>query len=909
MLKLPAFRQYDDVTVFQDHAEFWRFYLIPGYPTVRLDADGKPVFLLVKYAFSDQSREADPTLPRGGGYLVFDAELRVPEARRKEIATELQAWVDDEWERRKNQDVETVKKLTTQAQLKTPVGPIWRRNADGGSNAGFTGRGGPLVHDELEGGGPSARLDLPTHADGTPLEGDAPAVLFGEPMWLGGKVRMEAPQAAGLVRARVAERPASAIGNNVAAFSMDLTEDGATFMERTLLGTGNGAATDLSPIQVTYELKLAARLPPARVRIRFSTASLYSQIHELFHEHDSDCTDDYFTSESLLTTAIQGGLITVQIDAGGITDEDVIQTLQQQANSTVTKLLTDIFAKKERAPASEWGDEVADSGDEIYRLKQETEISMVDFEQVIELSTNVEHTIAPQGTLQTFLSRVEDTSRYVRRVDLDDDFFKTLDLSVRPFANFAKDDIAVVEAEVRYRHGGETKTQTFTFTAADTDPKRWNPSLIGNARTYEYRWRVGFNGRALPAYTEADWQETSTRNLNHVVETPGRLSVEVSGVGLDFATVLDAVLVELKYADPAHDVAPIAHAVVLTDAVRSATWERLLYAPWAKPVDYRVGYLLKTGSLLWTDWTTPEGTTGKIVLTRPPVDVMEVTLLPAGNWRDVEQAVVSVRYTDPTDPSYDLSVVQAFKGIGEFRKVEFLLKNPTARAFQWSAVASYKTPRDAWKLEGQEAEGDQVLEISPAVPKALDLTILGLQVDFSVVSIVKVSLARGEPGSDDEVTGTLTLTAATDTPRWTVPLPEGGDDRYRYRFTWYTKNGETIEGEWKVSRDTTLIVEPWRTRKTGGRISAAKVDFTRVYAVEVDLRYVDEARGVEEGETLLFTAAGEQEWKLVIPEDAPRAFSVEATYHLPDGKTVVLPRVETERALVLLPAFPEATPE
>ena len=73
MLKLPAIKSYQDLTVFQDDERFWRFYLIPTFPTVRLDAAGRPVFLLVKYALSDQSREKDPTLPRGGGYLAFDA--------------------------------------------------------------------------------------------------------------------------------------------------------------------------------------------------------------------------------------------------------------------------------------------------------------------------------------------------------------------------------------------------------------------------------------------------------------------------------------------------------------------------------------------------------------------------------------------------------------------------------------------------------------------------------------------------------------------------------------------------------------------------------------------------------------------------------------------------------------------
>jgi len=82
MLKLPAFKtkQFETgetITIFQDDAKFWIFYLIPGFPTVRFDPNHNPVFQLIKYKFSDESREEHADLPRGGGFMVFDAELMV----------------------------------------------------------------------------------------------------------------------------------------------------------------------------------------------------------------------------------------------------------------------------------------------------------------------------------------------------------------------------------------------------------------------------------------------------------------------------------------------------------------------------------------------------------------------------------------------------------------------------------------------------------------------------------------------------------------------------------------------------------------------------------------------------------------------------------------------------------------
>src|SRR5690606_26934620 len=94
----------------------------------------------------------------------------------------------------------------------------------------------------------------------------------------------------------------------------------------------------------------------------------------------------------------------------------------------------------------------------------------------------------------------------------EDDFFKTLALKARAFAKWQEDGVAFVELEIKYAHGGETKTQTFTFTPTDNEPKEWDPALIDGKREYEYRWRVGFEGREAGEWSR--WERTSTRNLN-----------------------------------------------------------------------------------------------------------------------------------------------------------------------------------------------------------------------------------------------------------------------------------------------------------------------------------------------------------------------------------------------------------
>ena len=130
MLKLPAFMTKkfatgETVTIFGDSEKFWYFYLIPGFPTVRIDPNGNPIFQLIKYKLSDESREENKELPRGGGYMVFDSELKVKKEQQDEIEKDLTTWVRKEWERLKALPNDAVRTLTIGAMFNDTIGSQW----------------------------------------------------------------------------------------------------------------------------------------------------------------------------------------------------------------------------------------------------------------------------------------------------------------------------------------------------------------------------------------------------------------------------------------------------------------------------------------------------------------------------------------------------------------------------------------------------------------------------------------------------------------------------------------------------------------------------------------------------------------------------------------------------------------
>ena len=900
MLKLPAFKhfQFEDgraVTVYQDDAKFWRFYLLADFPQVRVLETGEPVFLLTEYKFSDQSREENPDLPRGGGYLVFDAELRVEKTDYDTIVEELQSWVEGEWERLKQGPDDRIRTLKYNSVMKDTLGAHW-------GNAGH--HGGARANERVES---ETSLTMPGTGEAPPpMDAEAPTVEIGEPLWTEGVVKMNAPSAPGLVNGVIGERKASLVGNNVAAFSLDLLPDGATLMRKTLVNEDGSGATNLTLIQVEYNLKMLAKLPPARLYIKFNTASVYHAMQELFHEHDSSgCDDDYFTSETMMSTAIEAGLLTVKVDMGGITDEDLQETLISQAMQQTRQLLTDRFAKKERAPMEEWADEdVQNSGREIYRLKRVQEVDMTDFEMDMAIEPTIEYEVAPQGTLATFL-RDEDMSPYVRTVDLDDDFFKTLSLSARAFANWADDDVAFVELHVEYGDLGNSstfgtgenlKTQSFTFTPEDTEPKKWDPALIDGNRQFRYRWRVGFEGREPTEWVNEGL--TTTRNLNVSVETPGKLDVEVTGVGLDFANVIDAVLVHMTYGTGSDR---IANSVLLTADSVSDRWSQVLYRDYDEAISYEVEYLLKTGKTIKSQHLT-DGPTQNILVPRPDIDVLDVTLLPAGNWNNVIQAVASLRYSD-ADNSYHADAQYLFKGAREFKKWAVLQLNPDYKEFEYKVLATFENG-DTQETDWMPRQGDEAVPVRIEGPPRLEVKVTGAVLDYASTTLVKIDLRYEDADGDISDLASYSLQKPEDVYTWSVPIREDGPRNYFHKITYYPVQGDPVERD-EVETDTELIVVPrYSIPKVGADFNPVLQNFAITPAIEVNLTYDDEERGVSERMTLVFTEKQRQSWHIPVADEAPRGYVMTITWFYPDGASAESTPVTLEKPSVLLPPAP-----
>lgn len=895
MLKVPAYAYFEDlrVTVFQDDTLFWKFYVIPDYISVRRDQNDNPVFLLIKYAFGDQDRVVNPALGRGGGFMAFDVEMRVAEQDQAELLTRLQALVDDEYKRLK---------ALADAHHENVEGMRLSSWAYANNRSMSTSLS---IHD--------VKLGLRPDAPESPPGNKAPAVILSVPTWTEGTFSVSAPQAASLVSHRVVEGPLSLVGSNVASANMDLTEAGATFMEKTLVNRDGTGGSDLTPIQVRFDLKMWARLPPVRLSIEADTRSVYQGLRAVMHDFEGNtCNEDeLYHFDQHLKMAVESNLIKISFDTGTLKlDDKFVNELRATAMEIVTNLMEEKFFKKEDAPATTEDPVAMDDERKVFFFKSEQEMEFTSIAYNEEIKSIAEWPVHPQGTMQTFFAGMSaaEIGKYVRVADLNDPFFMTLGLKVSAFADWENNPIAFVEAQVQYEGRDENgdmveKQQTFTFNK-DSTRGEWDPSLIGAKREYQYRYRIAFQGKPPGEYTR--WERERTPQLNLSIPDAGRVNVRLLAGQIDFAQTVDQVQVDLSYADTQSGVPEETQTFRLLDGQLEQTFNRVIFTPWDRPVRYRSRFFLKDGQRIETDWS--ETTTRQLLVNAPLYDKLDVRLVPSGDWSGVVQSVVSLRYED-TANNYRADEAYSLKAINEFKTWSVVLRDPQARQFEYKVLTTFQNG-DLREGPWVQASGDQALPVVVRTVPQLNVKLLPNVVDFAASPVVETTLRYSDPANGIQKVETFTFVQGDKAEDWTVPITDSSPRQYRYQVTFHTADGRTVQ-EAEVTDDRTEVVLPrLLTPEIKVTVLPRFISFIDTPVVEVGVRYADPANHITFTESLLFTEPTDQSFRIAIREDSPREYELQITYFNADGKAFAQPPLKTDKKHFPLPKFvPELAPQ
>lgn len=839
MLLIPSIDRVGKITIYADDTHFYRFYPVADAPRLRVDDAGDPVFLLLSYALSDADRAEHPDLPAGGGYLSFDTTFEPTPEELAAVSQSLKARVLAEWNR--------LRSGTPEEQARPGV-------------AGTS---------------------------------EPPAIELATPTWTEGVVSMDAPQSARLIETRVAESEPSLLSGNIASFSMDLTPAGAAFMEQTLLADDDAA--DETPIQIAYDLRFWARLPPARIHLEVNAERMYSYIEERFRGRSVEaCTGyDYSNTDVDTESLTLSGAVTVQIDTGsGSLPEEVISELRAYAFDLVKQLVQHSFfsleGEGEAAPAPQRS---ADGRPIIMPLRhrllgrrklvrkqidQQTMSIKLDLEQ----SSVVPWTIHPRGTMQTLLpGDLSARKRHVRKLRLDDPFFATIETAVQVFADFSRLDH--VEVEIAYEAVDERGNPHATGTVLsfqNAAPQTWRTAVVGGVRDFRWRQRSVLIGGRAGAFS--DWTVTHSPRVPISIEAPGMLDIEIISGAIDYDRLVRSVQVSLAYEDAAAGV-PREEAVVILDAGKQTMlYARRIDATQTHPVMAKVRFDLQSGDVIESnEWTPIQGR--QLVVNQPSEAVLEVSLLPSGNgWADVVAVMVDLEYEDRSNA---VSIRDTFtlKTLDAFATWSVYLRDRARRGYRYRWTASFANG-DLLEQDWKDNPGDPVLPIR-IQRSGIMVTVVADALEFAECPLTEVTIIHDVPGGASE-----TLVFRDKAPQiWHVEAANGTPVAFRYRVTHFPLGRDPVQLAERHETDPVIVLPAYRAVSAGQlqvQILAPLVDFAATPIVAVDLRYQDPANDVDLSHSLTMTINEPTAFWVVPTRDARvSGFLSRITYFLTDG--------------------------
>jgi hypothetical protein len=510
----------------------------------------------------------------------------------------------------------------------------------------------------------------------------------------------------------------------------------------------------------------------------------------------------------------------------------------------------------------------------------------VDRSQVVEWPTG------GQATLETFFSGATPDELRHHVVELTADDFNSLGVTVRALVDFEKQPVQAIEIQTEYTatdENGESRTTPggFTFRSGETAPAKFDPTIINGQLEYRYRYRVIYDDGTPTDYTA--WEATSSRSLNVAVADPGKLELEVSGASLNW-DVVRGLRVDLAYSDPSDGAPSLQQSYELTKLNPVRKWERRFNRPIRGSVSAKITYFLADDKVIEGPSQTIAPTNTLFIVPPPQVDVLNVSMVPAGNWGDVAQVIVSTEYDAGEGRVYDKSF--RFTALEQMAEWTVLLRDPSRRTFRYKTLATYKSGgRDdsSWITQ----TGDQAVFIDVKGAPRLHVNVLSNLVDFARTPAVTVTLVYG----DERKTVSFTSAGAA---VWDVPLAVDGRREYSYTITWHPVDGDPISSGPHRTADTELFV-PRAQLPTLGKLEVVvrgfAVDFAATPFVDVALIWRDGNR--EERKTMTLTKEQPNAtWSVPIGDRTQRRFRYAITYNLADGNRVEGRQGETDDPVV-----------
>lgn len=492
-------------------------------------------------------------------------------------------------------------------------------------------------------------------------------------------------------------------GNNTAILSLTLNQNQATLLDEAYKNEGK-------PVGVAYGLEFTAMRPALDVEVIADYKAIYQRFQAKF-ETQIPLTEDWskrfkLDFETQLQWLQENQHLEIKVLNMAPDDPEIAKRKEWALEYVTAQLLRDFFVRKLHdmpmfpTPQSSLAEKLIDKllmawffGAKMFPLqvgslklgyyRQETQRT---FKFRYTESKAIKQIHAPQSFFGTLLKYVPKKNPYYQEIDLDDPFFKTIDIVVQaPLDTYG--DIGLTSAQITLKYDGDQRDFSFDSQKPNEQTAKFNMNKALDT-AYQYQVQYYFESKSASgwdgpvSYTDSHWHTTEDRTLTLIPqEQMTFLNVAVNMEdGFDWNGI-QATKVYLSHADTEQT-----ETLTFTKSQSAAQqWKLRVPQPDADYYTYRVEYVMD-GSKSVTGET---GTTNasSLFVSDPP-NTLKVRIMTSGiDWDAVAAIEVDLKYEDSANGINVSSDPFVFDSENkQSLSWSVRLVNPDARSYKWKAI-------------------------------------------------------------------------------------------------------------------------------------------------------------------------------------------------------------------------------
>lgn len=596
--------------VYQDDDIPHKFYIVPNRPTIGLTEGNKLAFNFIKYRFKAKPTPSEKAeqAKKGGGYVVFDVVLRVPDAAKTDILGQIQERYKTRLARAALAQENAAKKPSDAKLAATAAAAL--KLTDGVLDSGQI----QIAPVPFQTG--SVKLNIQKDANSPFVQ---TVTTIGKP---------------------------SKDGNNTASFSIFLTDEGATLFEHALSGKSGGA------VQVFYEVKTWFRSSDTVIIASYDKSKALSYGETI--THDKKIWSDTKINKEFYESIREKGIVNVDIKWGdGTYTKEQEAELRNWATTAVAEAIKQKVADLTKVESS------TEVGKRAYDLS-----TTFDFSQTYRESFAMLMELAPQGMLPS-INAIADPAGgtfkwedYYREVDLDDPFFNTLRLGVSTDLDFTKGTVSRLTVDLwadSKSTDGATREQhtTLSFSKDESERKTWDPFVSGDS--YDYQYSIYFKGGATPFTSKRVKSVSKEAVIGSSAD--GILNLDVVSAGISFDLVSQVVVIIQPF-DPTTKRKGTAHRTILEKATPGTTVTIPVGGGLAAPYayEYQLEYIFVNDNLVIKPKPSVVTDGSSQISVPPPFPSFRTVNLTALSLKEGDSVFVDLFYSEPNGYSHRGSI-------------------------------------------------------------------------------------------------------------------------------------------------------------------------------------------------------------------------------------------------------------